>query len=106
MFHSSPARPFADMKNEGVAFEWRPFHQLQLVLADALEVLLDLFPLPVVTMNHNPNLGLDAGQLKFLEFACLNRTIGKLIVARGVTTEITDSAHRFHALDGRAGCLP
>ncbi len=45
-------------------------------------------------------------QLKFLEFPCLNRAIGKLVVACSITTENTDSPREINAMDGRTGYAP
>src|SRR5437016_3081694 len=106
VLHATAASSFANVEDERVAFEWSSAHELQLVLADALEVRLDLLFLPVDPMNHDPNFRLHSGQLKLFELPRLDGRVDKGIVARRITTEDSGSAHRFNGMNRRTGRLP
>src|SRR5260370_11540981 len=78
---------FSKVKNEGIAFERSSAHEFQFVLADAFQVALNLFLLPVIAVNDYPNRGPKPRQLKFLELAHLDGPIRKRIVAGGFEEE-------------------
>src|SRR2546423_1446366 len=106
VFHATATSPFANVEDEHVAFEGSSSHELQFVLADALQVRLDLLFPPVVPMNHDPNFRLHPRQLKLFELPCLDGRVDKGIVARGITTEDPDPARGFNELNRRTGRLP
>src|SRR4029077_20761178 len=92
MLHATAAGAFAEMENKRVALERRPIHELQFVQAYALQVSLNLFLFPVVTMDHNPNLWLKPRQLKFFEFTCLDGSVNKSIVPWTIAATISSPA--------------
>ena len=104
MFHASTASTFANVENKHVAFERRSLHKLQFVLADAPQILFDLFFAPVITVNHNPNLRFDSTQRKHFELPCLDGRVDESVVALGITAEHSSPAHRLHQLNYRTGC--
>src|SRR6266481_9442001 len=106
MFHATAAGSFAKVENEGVAFEWSSAHKLLLVLANALQVRLDLLFPPIVPMNHHPNIRPNSRQLKLFELPCLAGRVDKGIVARGITTEDSDAAVIFDESNRGTGCYP
>src|SRR5258708_1417561 len=93
VFHATAASSFANVQNEGVAFEWRSAHELQFILADTLQVFLNLFLFPVVTVYYNPNLWLNPCQFKLVEFACLDGSVDERIVTCGITAKTSSPTH-------------
>src|SRR5260370_18703467 len=106
VLHATAGGTFSKVKNEGIAFERSSAHEFQFVLADTLQVSLNLFLFPVVTMNHNPNVWLKPSQLKCFEFTCLDGRINKGIVAWGIAAINSKPARRFTELSARTGSLP
>src|SRR5712692_7771410 len=100
VLHAPAPGPFAGVQNKRVPFEGSPFHELEFILTDALQVSLNLFLLPVVTVYYNPNLRLKPRQLKLLEFAYLNGSIRKRVVVGGFEKECPRASHRFESSCG------
>src|ERR1700674_5749542 len=106
VLHATAASSSAKVENERVAFEWSSVHELQFVLADALQVFLDLLFSPVVSVNHHPDLRNYAAQLKFLELAHLDGPVRKRIVVSGVEEKLARAPHRFESTAGSTFCPP
>ncbi len=99
VLHASATCSLANVENERVAPEWCSIHELQFVLTNSPQVFFNVFPAPVISMDHNPDLGLKSGQLKHRELPGFDGCVDERIVTFGITTETSGSAHRFNKLN-------
>src|SRR5580700_7766044 len=81
MLHPPAAGSLSNVQNENVTFERSAVHKLDFVLANPLQILLDLLPPPPISMDHHRHARSNVRQVKLLKFAEFHGPIGQRIVA-------------------------
>src|ERR1700674_3258756 len=82
MLHPAAAHSFANVENEQVALVWCTFHELQFVLADALQLLVDLLFSPINPMHDHVDAWRNSRQVELFKFTDFNRSVRERIVTR------------------------
>src|SRR5215471_16168863 len=106
MLHSSATCASPDVQDKRVAVERRTLHEFDFVLANSLQLLLNLFFSPFVAVDDNGHARRNPAQVELLKPSNFDRAIRKGIVIRRHVRECWNLAHKIDPAEGCTRCPP